>query len=252
MIKKKGKLAAALSTLVLVCLMAGTAVSATTPANLNSVTQPQAVNCAASIGTWSLTISGVTGVSTFTSSDAAKLTVYEFSATSTNSKGVTSTSKYTGVKFKDVLSYLGITDFTTVTTTSADNYSTSYSKADAIADTTLLAWAKDDATVAYSSSGYSGPTACIFFAPTSATTSNMFSKYITTLTLAGATVSVASSSAPKTAASSDITATVSSSSTPTASSPDTSDPQNIAVIIATGVICLAGVAYLSTRKLKKE
>ena len=91
-------------------------------------------------GTWSvnLVVDGVTHK--VTSTDVAKLTPRTVAATYTNNANTTTTAYFTGVRLKDVLNSIGVTDVTSVKAETSDNYSTTpYDKATAMNDNTLLA-----------------------------------------------------------------------------------------------------------------
>ena len=72
--------------------------------------------------------------------------IYKIDATTTNSKGESSTSTYTGYRLSDVLAAAGVTDYTTVKAVANDGYETELTLDSANSEYTLLAIEKDKET----------------------------------------------------------------------------------------------------------
>lgn len=95
------------------------------------------------IGTWSVAVEGVEGVTAFTSDDAKALEFVTAEMTITNKNGESTTTEFTGVTLKSLLASIGVTEVTGVTVESSDGFGTEYNSELAMADDTLLAWHKD-------------------------------------------------------------------------------------------------------------
>jgi DMSO/TMAO reductase YedYZ molybdopterin-dependent catalytic subunit len=98
---------------------------------------------AQNIGTWTLAVEGVKGVTKFTNADAAKLKARTIEMTVTNSRGVSTTAKYTGVLLKDALNAIGAKNAASVTVIADDGFEAVYDAKLFNADDTLLTWAVD-------------------------------------------------------------------------------------------------------------
>ena len=94
-------------------------------------------------GTWTVSVETASGEKQFSSDQAKSLKAVSFDATIKNKNGDTTTSKYTGVKLSDILSAVGVSDFSTLTIAASDGYSADYDKDLAMKDDTILAWAQD-------------------------------------------------------------------------------------------------------------
>ncbi|MDR2753770.1 MAG: molybdopterin-dependent oxidoreductase [Oscillospiraceae bacterium] len=98
-------------------------------------------------GNWQIAISGVEGITQFTSEEAQYLQLVEQEMTSTNSAGFTVTNTYKGITLRSLLAYLGVSNVSNVTVTSVAGNSSTYETAIAMAETTLLAWEIDGAPI---------------------------------------------------------------------------------------------------------
>jgi len=106
--------------------------------------EPAERDLSVNIGEWKVTVVTSGGEKEFTSADAKKLDSYvTLEATTKNKAGELSTSKYTGVYLSDVLSYAGVTDFSSLTIEASDGFSAEYDKDLALKPDTILAWEKD-------------------------------------------------------------------------------------------------------------
>lgn len=79
-----------------------------------------------SAASWTITIEGVDGKTSFTSDDYAKLTVCDVQATLKKKDGSEQKNTWTGVLLSDILQSLGVKDYTKLTVTAKDNYSMDY------------------------------------------------------------------------------------------------------------------------------
>jgi hypothetical protein len=95
------------------------------------------------IGTWTLLIEGVPGVTQFTSADAAKLKSVTIEMTITNSRGESRTNSYTGIPLKAILNAIGAKNVSSLKVAASDGFEAVYDAKLINADDTLLAWAMD-------------------------------------------------------------------------------------------------------------
>lgn len=190
------------------------------------------------VGTWSVKIL-VDGKShTVTSAEAAKLTTYTVKAGYTKN-GTTTSDDYTGVRLKDVLKSIGVTDVKNISTTSSDGYvmKVPYEEALAMNDNTLLAWGMDGKAMDSSH----GP---VMLVPGgNDTTGSQFAKMVTTITVTGATLAPTTTTTTTTT-----TPSTTKSTTSTTSNPKTGD----STPIAAEVILLMAMAALTTVGLRKS
>ena len=98
---------------------------------------------AADIGEWTVTVVTASGEVEFTSADAKKLGAVTIEATKTNKNSESITSEYTGVKLSDVLTHVGVSNFTGLTVEASDSFAADYDREIALSDDTILAWAVD-------------------------------------------------------------------------------------------------------------
>lgn len=204
-------------------------------------------------GTWSVNVvvDGVTHK--VTSTDVAKLTPRTVAATYTNNAGTTTTAYFTGVRLKDVLASIGVTDVTTVKAETSDNYSTTpYDKATAMNDNTLLAWgtSKVDANsiAAIDLKGNTGYNPVMLIPGGSNLQGQQFIKYVTTVTVTGATLAKTSAS---TSTSTTSTAKTSTSTTTTTSNPTTGDSSPISaeiILLVMASMLAVAVTVIGMRK----
>lgn len=81
------------------------------------------------IGEWSITVEGIgEETATFTSADAAKLTMRQVTAVRSKKDGTQETQNWEGVSLKDVLNLLGAKDYQSVLVEAADGYAQEYGK----------------------------------------------------------------------------------------------------------------------------
>ena len=97
------------------------------------------------IGTWSIAVHGVDGITNFTSEDASYLPHIEVEMTSTNAAGFTVTNRFAGITLRSLLSYIGVANVHHVTVSSIDGSSSTHHTQVAMAADTLLAWEMDGA-----------------------------------------------------------------------------------------------------------
>ena len=77
-----------------------------------------------------------------TQSDLTGLDQVTIEATKTKKDGSSSTDEYTGVLISDVLTWAGVTDYTTITLTASDGYAADITK-DMLSDKAIFATAKN-------------------------------------------------------------------------------------------------------------
>lgn len=227
--KKTKKLFIAFLTVIMLMMMTSVGVAADT-------TLPT--------GTWSVdfVVNGVTHK--VTSTDVAKLTSYSVTAGYTKNDALVS-HLYTGVRLKDVLNSIGVTDVTTVSATATDGYvmKEPYDKATAMNDNTLLAWGMDGAAMDDSH----GPVMLI--PGGSNTVSSQFAKMVKTVTVTGATLAKPSTTT------STSTAKTSTSTTTTTSNPTTGDSSPISaeiiLLVIASMLAVAATA-IGMRKSSKS
>jgi hypothetical protein len=107
---------------------------------LAACTAAPAVNSPATSPTaagWSVSVEGASKTA-LTQADFAALKATTIDATKKKKDGSTETNKYTGALISDVLTALGVTDFTTLTLTAADGFSADITK-DMLSDKAILA-----------------------------------------------------------------------------------------------------------------
>lgn len=93
---------------------------------------------------WSISIEAPDGNTLeFTDIDAAKLENVEINAIKKKKDGSEEEEAWTGIKLKDILSQVGISDYTAVVVEAGDGYSAEYTKEIADADDTILGLKKD-------------------------------------------------------------------------------------------------------------
>lgn len=228
--KKTKKLFIAFLTVIMLMMMTSVGVAADT-------TLPT--------GTWSVdfVVNGVTHK--VTSTDVAKLTPYSVTAGYTKNDALVS-HLYTGVRLKDVLNSIGVTDVTTVSATATDGYEMKvpYDKATAMNDNTLLAWGMDGAAMDDSH----GPVMLI--PGGSNTVSSQFAKMVKTVTVTGATLAK-----PSTTTSTSTTSKTSTTASTTASNPNTGDSSPISaeiiLLVMASMLAVAATA-IGMRKSSKS
>ena len=193
------------------------------------------------VGTWSVNIV-VNGTShTFTSADAAKLTAYTVTASYVNKANTTVSNSYTGVKFKDVLKSIGVTDVQSVSAKGTDGYAMSpdYTEAIAMNDNTLIAWGMNNAAMDASH----GPVMLI--PGGSGTQSGQFLKAAGTITVTGATLEKTTTTTTPTTTTTTTTTTSSTSSNPKTGD---SSPISMEVILLMAAAILAVSTTIGLRK----
>ncbi|MCL2107097.1 MAG: molybdopterin-dependent oxidoreductase [Oscillospiraceae bacterium] len=99
-------------------------------------------------GVWQIEVRGIPGVNVFHSADAQYLQKYNVDMAVTDpATGLTMSNTYSGVRLKDIISYLGIQAVQSVAVYSIEGSVVSYDPMTAMADDTLLAWEMDGALI---------------------------------------------------------------------------------------------------------
>lgn len=144
----KRVLAALLAGLVVLTLAAcqtGTSTPSATVAATAAATVEATAATTPTSADWTVTVTGATKTA-FTKADYATLKEVTIEATKKKKDGTQTTNKYTGVLISDVLTFLGVTDYTKITLTASDGYAADITK-DMLGDKAILATKKDGAAL---------------------------------------------------------------------------------------------------------
>ncbi|MFZ5974906.1 MAG: molybdopterin-dependent oxidoreductase [Bacillota bacterium] len=136
-------LLAGLVVLTLAACQTGTPQS--TPAATAAATVEATTTATTTSAVWTVTVTGATKTA-FTKADYATLKEVTIEATKKKKDGTQTTNEYTGVLISDVLTFLGVTDYTKITLTASDGYSADITK-DMLGDKAILATKKDGAAL---------------------------------------------------------------------------------------------------------
>ena len=126
--------------IVLFAVLMIVTLAACQPTGNEATTAPSAeatVAPTAAAGDWTVAVTGAEKQA-FTKADYDTLNEVTFEATKKKKDGSETTNEYTGVRITDVLDFLGVTNYDTITLTASDGYSADITK-DMLDDKAILA-----------------------------------------------------------------------------------------------------------------
>ncbi|MCL0069143.1 hypothetical protein M1N85_00260 [Dehalococcoidia bacterium] len=91
---------------------------------------------------WSIAVEGVEGVEEFTNIDAAKLNMIEIDVIHRR-RDVETPQTWTGILLRDIMEYLGVAEFQTVTIVAGDGFTAEYTPEIVNADDSILGFLLD-------------------------------------------------------------------------------------------------------------